>query len=54
MLQGAGKTYVYGLDLISATDSQGDQTYVTYDGLGSVTDVTDGDGDVVASYGYDI
>ena len=54
VLQDGENTYVYGLDLISATDSQGDQTYFLYDGLGSVTDVTDEGGDVVASYSYDV
>jgi RHS repeat-associated protein len=43
---------VYGLDLISATDSQDAQTYFTYDGLGSVTDLTDDDGDVIDGYTY--
>jgi RHS repeat-associated protein len=46
-----GLTWRYGLDLISATDGTGVQTYVLYDGSGSVTD---GDGDVTASYGYDV
>ena len=48
VLQDGENTYVYGLDLISATGSQGDQTYLLYDGLGSVTDVTDENGDVDA------
>ncbi len=47
-------TYVYGLDLISATDGQGVQTYFFYDGLSSTTDLTDGSGNSVASYGYDV
>jgi uncharacterized protein RhaS with RHS repeats len=34
VLQDGTNTYVYGLDLISATDGRGDQTYFTYDGLG--------------------
>ena len=38
-----GNTYVYGVDLISRTDNQGDQEYFTYDGLGSVTNLTDSD-----------
>lgn len=54
VLQDGEITYVYGLDLISATDSQGAQTYFLHDGLGSVTDVTDGSGNVVASYSYDV
>jgi RHS repeat-associated protein len=54
VLQDGENTYVYGLDLISATDSEGDQVYFLYDGLGSVSDVTDEAGDVVASYSYDV
>lgn len=54
VLDDGENAYVYGLDLISATDSQSDQTYFLYDGLGSVTDVTDENGDVVASYSYDV
>lgn len=54
VLQDGENTYVYGLDLISATDSEDDQTYFLYDGLGSVADVTDENGDVVASYSYDV
>jgi YD repeat-containing protein len=46
-------SYVYGLDLISATDSVGDQTYFLYDGLGSTTDLADGDGAVTGTYTYD-
>jgi RHS repeat-associated protein len=44
---------VYGLDLISATDASGDQFYYTYDGLGSVTDVTDDTGAPIAQFTYD-
>lgn len=54
VLQDGDNTYVYGLDLISATDSLDDQVYFLYDGLGSVTDETDEAGDVVASYSYDV
>jgi hypothetical protein len=54
VLQDGTNTYVYGLDLISATDGQGDQTYFLYDGLGSVTDLTDDEGDVVDGYTYDV
>jgi RHS repeat-associated protein len=54
VLQDGENTYVYGLALISSADSQGDQTYYLYDGPGSVTEVTDENGDVVASYGYDV
>jgi YD repeat-containing protein len=41
-------------NLISATDGQDVQTYFTYDGLGSVTDLTDDAGDVVDGYAYDV
>jgi RHS repeat-associated protein len=47
-------TYVYGLDLISATDGVGDQTYFLYDGLGSTTELTAGDGSVAGTYAYDV
>lgn len=30
------------------------QTYHLYDGLGSTTDLTDGSGNVIAGYGYDV
>ena len=49
-----GNTYVYGLDLISRTDDQGDQEYYLYDGLGSTTNLADGSGNVTASFGYDV
>jgi RHS repeat-associated protein len=49
-----GNTYVYGLDLISATDGEGAQTYFQYDGLGSVTDLTDSAGNSVDSYSFDV
>lgn len=49
-----GNTYVYGLDLISVTDDEGDQTYYLHDGLGSTTDLVDGEGDVVDGYTYDV
>ncbi len=54
VLQDGTNTYVYGLDLISATDGSGVQTYFLYDGLGSTTDLTDGSGVVTAGYGYDV
>jgi RHS repeat-associated protein len=47
-------TYVYGLDLISVTDKDGNQSYFLYDGLGSTTDLTDGNGNVTTTYGYDV
>ncbi len=49
-----GNTYVYGLDLISRTDSGGNQEYYLYDGLGSTTDLANGAGNTVASYQYDV
>jgi YD repeat-containing protein len=54
VLQDGTNTYVYGLDLISSTDGSGDQTYFTYDGLGSTADLTDDEGDVVDGYTYDV
>jgi len=49
-----GNTYVYGLDLISRTDSQGNQEYYLSDGLGSTSDLRDEGGDAVADYTYDV
>ena len=46
--------YVYGLDLIAAIDAVDDETYFSYDGLGSTTDLTDDTGAVVAPYQYDV
>ncbi len=54
VLQDGTNTYVYGLDLISATDSSGAQTYFLADGLGSTTDLLDGSANVTASYRYDV
>ena len=54
VLQDGTNTYVYGLDLISATDDQDAQTYFTYDGLGSTANLTDDQGDVVDDYSYDV
>lgn len=54
VLQDGANTYVYGLDLISATDSGGAQTYFLYDGLGSTTGLTDGSGNNPVSYSYDV
>ena len=53
VLQDGPNTYVYGLDLISATDGGGAQTYFLYDGLGSTTGLTDGVGNNPVSYWYD-
>ena len=47
-------TYVCGHDLISATDGSSNQTYFTYDGLGSTTDLTNGTGTVTDTYSYDV
>ena len=47
-------TYVYGLDLISATDEDGVQTYYFSDGLGSTTTVADAGGGVASEYAYDV
>ncbi len=49
-----GNTYVYGIDLISRTDSGGIQEYYLYDGLGSTSDLANGAGNTVASYQYDV
>ncbi|MGE3793864.1 MAG: RHS repeat-associated core domain-containing protein [Dehalococcoidia bacterium] len=54
VLQDGTRTYVYGLDLISATDGSGSQTYFSYDAVGSVTDLTDGSGTVTDTYVYDV
>jgi RHS repeat-associated protein len=51
--QGGTTTYVYGLDLISATDATGGQAYYLYDGLGSTTGLTDSSGNAIASWSYD-
>jgi RHS repeat-associated protein len=54
VLQDGLYTHVYGLDLISATDSGGTQTHLHYDGLGSTVNLTDGAGTVFFSYWYDV
>ncbi|MGE3412174.1 MAG: RHS repeat-associated core domain-containing protein [Dehalococcoidia bacterium] len=54
VLQDGTRTYVYGLDLISATDGSGNQAYFSYDAVGSVTDLTDGSGTVTDTYVYDV
>jgi len=45
---------VYGLDLISATDTAGVQTYFLYDGLGSTANLTDSGGNTTGTYSYDV
>ena len=44
---------MYGLDLVSATDNAGAETYFLYDGLGSTANVTSGSGTTLTSYSYD-
>jgi RHS repeat-associated protein len=51
---GTSTLYVYGLDLISATDGAGATTYYMTDGLGSTTDVRTSSGAASASYVYDV
>jgi len=45
---------VYGLDLISRTDGEGNQEYYLTDGLGSTSDLRDESGDAIADYTYDV
>ncbi|MBI2724141.1 MAG: RHS repeat-associated core domain-containing protein [Chloroflexi bacterium] len=47
-------TFLYGLGLISATDSGGATSYYLADGLGSTTQLTDSAGAVSESYTYDV
>jgi RHS repeat-associated protein len=54
VLQDGTNTYVYGLDLISATDGSGVQTYFHPDGLGSTAALTDGSGATLNTYTYDV
>jgi hypothetical protein len=49
-----GDYYVHGLGLIAKTDSQDGQLYYLADGLASTTGLTDGQGDVVGTYTYDV
>jgi len=44
--------YTYGADLIAMTDPGGAQSYYHYDGLGSVRNLSDGTGAMIASYTY--
>jgi len=46
-------TYVYGLDLVSATDSGGNQNYYMHNGNGSVANIMDYAGNEKASYYYE-
>jgi YD repeat-containing protein len=54
VIQDGTYAYVYGLDLISMTDGSGNQKYFSYDGLGSVTDITNGSGTVTDTFVYDV
>jgi len=47
-------SYVYGLDMLSATDNSNVTTYFLQDGLGSTTGLTDDDGAMTATYQYDV
>jgi RHS repeat-associated protein len=53
ILQDDDYTYVYGLGLISMTDSSGNQTYRMTDGLGSTVGLCDGSGTALDTYVYD-
>jgi RHS repeat-associated protein len=46
------QTYVYGLDLTSATDSAGNQNYYMHNGVGSVSMIADYSGGLKAEYYY--
>ncbi len=46
-------SYVYGLDLLSATDNNNVTTYFLQDGLGSTTGLTNSSGTMTDSYTYD-
>src|SRR5207244_3694664 len=54
VLQDGTNTYVYGRDIISATDASGVQTYFLHDGLGSTAGLSDGSGNNPVSYSYDV
>jgi RHS repeat-associated protein len=47
-------TFLYGLDLISATDHAGATSYYLTDGLGSTRALTDSAGAVTDTYSYDV
>ncbi len=53
VIQDGTYSCVYGLDLIAMTDGSGTQHYLSYDGLGSVSDLTDGTGAVTDTFVYD-
>ena len=54
ILDDGSNRYVYGLDLIASIDSSDDETYYTYDGLGSTADLTDDTATVTDTYSYDV
>lgn len=54
VIQDGTYSYAYGLDLISMTDGSGNQHYFSYDGLGSVSDLTNGAGTVTDTFAYDV
>ncbi|MBI4301917.1 MAG: hypothetical protein HY664_04880 [Chloroflexi bacterium] len=54
ILQDGTYTYVYGHGLISQTDGSGVQNYFLANGLGSTEALTDGSGNVIATYKYDV
>ncbi|MBI4301916.1 MAG: RHS repeat-associated core domain-containing protein [Chloroflexi bacterium] len=54
ILQDGTFTYVYGHGLISQTDSAGVQSYFLGNGLESTEALTDGSGNVIATYKYDV
>jgi RHS repeat-associated protein len=54
VLHDGTNTYVYGLGLISMTDSNGTQTYRLSDGLGSTMTLVDASGNVTGTYVYDV
>ncbi len=55
VLQDGSETYAYGVGgLISQTDGSGNQSYLLGNGLGSNEKLTDGSGNIVATYKYDV
>ncbi|MBI4302550.1 MAG: hypothetical protein HY664_08085 [Chloroflexi bacterium] len=54
ILQDGTLTYVYGHGLVSQTDASGVQSYFLGNGLGSTEALTDGSGNIMASYKYDV
>ncbi|MBI4302561.1 MAG: RHS repeat-associated core domain-containing protein, partial [Chloroflexi bacterium] len=54
VIQDGTYTYVYGHGLISQTESAGVQSYFLGNGLGSTEALTDGSGNVIATYKYDV